>query len=141
MCNPPRPGDPSHPQYAGEVAAILESLRVRGAMLCAEFNALPGVHCNATDGALYSFPSIALPQAAIDKARAQGHTPDEYYCLALLDATGISTVPGSGFLQRPGTFHVRTTILPQMEEMHDMLRLWGDFHRSFMLEHHYKPRL
>ena len=42
--------------------------------------------------------------------------PDVFYCLKLLDSTGISTVPGSGFGQKPGTFHIRTTILPLEED-------------------------
>ena len=36
-----------------------------------------------------------------------GKAPDFYYCKALLEATGIVTVPGSGFQQAPGTFHFR----------------------------------
>jgi glutamate--glyoxylate aminotransferase len=46
---------------------------------------------------MYSFPSIKLPPAAVAAAQQAGKAPDVYYCLALLDATGISTVPGSGF--------------------------------------------
>jgi hypothetical protein len=46
---------------------------------------------------MYSFPSIKLPPAAVKAAQQAGKAPDVYYCLALLDATGISTVPGSGF--------------------------------------------
>ncbi len=44
-------------------------------------------------------------------AKAMGKSPDVMYCLELLAETGISTVPGSGFKQAPGTFHFRTTIL------------------------------
>lgn len=36
-----------------------------------------------------------------------GKAPDFLYCKALLEATGIVTVPGSGFQQAPGTFHFR----------------------------------
>ena len=62
-------------------------------------------------GALYSFPKITLPPAAIAAAKSMGKDPDVMYCLELLAETGISTVPGSGFKQAPGTFHFRTTIL------------------------------
>lgn len=34
--------------------------------------------------------------------------PDEYYCLKLLEETGISFVPGSGFGQIEGTYHFRS---------------------------------
>lgn len=33
------------------------------------------------------------------------------YCIDLLKKTGIMTIPGSGFGQRSGTYHVRITNL------------------------------
>ena len=62
-------------------------------------------------GAMYSFPRITLPPAALEAAKAKGKQPDVMYCLELLEETGLSCVPGSGFKQIPGTFHIRTTIL------------------------------
>lgn len=38
------------------------------------------------------------------------------YCLDLLKETGLVVVPGSGFLQYPGTYHFRMTILILPEE-------------------------
>jgi aspartate/methionine/tyrosine aminotransferase len=58
-----------------------------------------------------------------------------YYCLKLLEATGISTVPGSGFGQAPGTFHLRTTILPREEVMADFVHKFQQFHSKFMADH------
>lgn len=47
----------------------------------------------------------------------------------LLEATGIVTVPGSGFGQEEGTFHLRTTILPPEEKIGEFVKLfqvgWG----------------
>jgi alanine transaminase len=63
-------------------------------------------------GAMYAFPRIYLPEKAIKAAKAAGQTPDSFYCLSLLEETGICTVPGSGFGQVEGTFHFRITILP-----------------------------
>ena len=37
--------------------------------------------------------------------------------MALLEETGICCVPGSGFLQKPGTYHFRTTFLPPEEKL------------------------
>ena len=37
--------------------------------------------------------------------------PDEYYCLKLLEETGISFVPGSGFGQIEGTYQFRLVLL------------------------------
>lgn len=51
---------------------------------------------------MYSFPQVKLPKAAIAAARQAGKAPDVFYCLRLLEATGISTVPGSGFGQKEG---------------------------------------
>jgi aspartate/methionine/tyrosine aminotransferase len=109
-----------------------------------------------TAGAMYSFPRITIPPAAIAAAKAKGKEPDVMYCLELLEETGTATetsllrltsyhplsiriytchattllaltlahteltrlcraglscVPGSGFKQAEGTFHIRTTIL------------------------------
>lgn len=62
-------------------------------------------------GAMYSFPRISLPPAFIAEAKRQNKAPDVLYCLELLNETGLSCVPGSGFRQVEGTFHIRTTIL------------------------------
>lgn len=51
---------------------------------------------------MYSFPQIRLPPKAIEAAKKLGKVPDVFYCLKLLEATGISTVPGSGFGQKEG---------------------------------------
>ena len=51
---------------------------------------------------MYSFPKVKLPPGAISAARSAGKAPDVFYCIKLLEATGISTVPGSGFGQKEG---------------------------------------
>ncbi|KAK9117249.1 hypothetical protein Sjap_016196 [Stephania japonica] len=66
------------------------------------FNSCRNVVCNFTEGAMYSFPQIRLPPKAIEAAKRAGKVPDVFYCLKLLEATGISTVPGSGFGQKEG---------------------------------------
>jgi hypothetical protein len=40
-------------------------------------------------GAMYSFPRITIPPAAIAAARAAGKEPDVMYCLELLEETGM----------------------------------------------------
>ena len=54
------------------------------------------------------------------------------YCLELLEETGLSCVPGSGFQQAPGSFHLRTTILPPEEKFDDIIGRFTSFHRGFM---------
>lgn len=56
----------------------------------------------SSSGAMYSFPRVMLPPGAFAAAKKEGKAPDAYYCLKLLEATGISTVPGSGFGQKDG---------------------------------------
>lgn len=55
---------------------------------------------------MYSFPQIRLPPKAIEAAQRAGKAPDVFYCLKLLEATGISTVPGSGFGQKEGYIYI-----------------------------------
>ena len=60
MVNPPKPGDESHDQYHKERNAELASLRRRAHMITDGFNALEGVTCNFTEGAMYSFPRVRV---------------------------------------------------------------------------------
>ncbi|KAG5187558.1 nicotinanamine aminotransferase A [Tribonema minus] len=132
MCNPPRRGDPSFDSFMAEKAELLASLKRRARLLTDAFNSLEGVSCQETEGALYSFPQITLPPAAVAAARAAGKAPDVFYCLALLSETGLSTVPGSGFGQAEGTFHFRTTILPAEADMGEVVELFKRFHKGFV---------
>uniref|UniRef100_A0A914Q9F3 Alanine transaminase n=1 Tax=Panagrolaimus davidi TaxID=227884 RepID=A0A914Q9F3_9BILA len=83
---------------------------------------------------MYAFPRIELPQKAIEKAKSLGQAPDFFYAMRLLEETGICIVPGSGFGQREGTYHFRTTILPQPELMKDMLERFERFQTNFLKE-------
>ncbi|CAI5971897.1 unnamed protein product [Closterium sp. NIES-64] len=141
MVNPPQHGDPSYPRYGAERKAILDSLRRRAHAMTDGFNACQGVECNFTEGAMYSFPRIHLPPAAIAAAKAAGKAPDVFYCLRLVEATGISTVPGSGFGQKDGTFHLRTTILPPESKMPQIMRNFQKFHSDFMAKYGGKAKL
>jgi len=132
QANPPRAGEPSHALYARERDEILASLRRRATRLVAAFRALEGVTCEAPEGALYAFPQLRLPARAVEAARAAGKQPDTFYCLGLLDATGICVVPGSGFGQREGTWHFRTTILPPEADLERVVALLSQFHSGFM---------
>lgn len=132
MVNPPKPGDISYDQYVRESQGILESLRRRARLMTDGFNSCRNVVCNFTEGAMYSFPQIRLPPKAIEAAKQAGKVPDVFYCLKLLEATGISTVPGSGFGQKEGVFHLRTTILPAEEDMPAIMDSFKKFNDEFM---------
>ncbi|KAK3041846.1 hypothetical protein RJ639_000362 [Escallonia herrerae] len=132
MVSPPRPGDISYEGFVRESKGILESLRRRAQLMTDGFNSCRNVVCNFTEGAMYSFPQIRLPPKAIEAAKRAGKVPDVFYCLKLLEATGISTVPGSGFGQKEGVFHMRTTILPAEEEMPEIMGSFKKFNDEFM---------
>ncbi|GER37030.1 alanine aminotransferase 2 [Striga asiatica] len=132
MVNPPKPGDISYERYVRESKGILESLRRRAQLMTDGFNSCRNVVCNFTEGAMYSFPQIRLPPRALEAAKKAGKVPDVFYCLKLLEATGISTVPGSGFGQKEGVFHLRTTILPTEEDMPAIMESFKKFNDEFM---------
>ncbi|KAL3630991.1 Glutamate--glyoxylate aminotransferase 2 [Castilleja foliolosa] len=132
MVNPPKPGDISYDRYARESKGVLESLRKRAQLMTDGFNSCRNVVCNFTEGAMYSFPQLRLPPKAVEAANKAGKVPDVFYCLKLLEATGISTVPGSGFGQKDGVFHLRTTILPAEEDMPAIMDSFKKFNDEFM---------
>jgi alanine transaminase len=80
---------------------------------------------------MYLFPRITLPEKSIEAAKQQNRTADEYYCLRLLDATGVCVVPGSGFGQKEGTLHFRTTFLAPGT---DWVQRIVKFHKEFIEE-------
>lgn len=129
MVNPPRRGDPSFELYDKEYTGIFNGLQERATALHKAFSQMEGVHCAEPQGSMYLFPTITLPQKAIDAAKADGRTADEFYALQLLNATGICVIPGSGFGQVEGTLHFRTTFLaPGTEWVGSIVK----FHKEFM---------
>jgi len=135
MVTPPQPGDESYPRFHREHQATVQSLKRRARMITDAFNTMEGVECQDCDGALYSFPKITLSRKAQEAARAAGKAPDVFYCLKMLEATGLSVVPGSGFGQADGTFHFRTTILPPENQFSRIVGLFTSFHKQFMDEY------
>ena len=81
---------------------------------------------------MYLFPRIRLPERAMAEAQKLNKAPDVFYCLSLLDETGICVVPGSGFGQYPGTFHFRTTFLPPLNKIEKVAESMAEFHKNFM---------
>lgn len=132
VVNPPKKGEPSFELFEKEKSEVLKSLKHRADMVYKAFNSFEGFSCNPVQGAMYCFPQVKLPQKAIDDAKKAGQQPDVYYAFQLLENTGICIVPGSGFGQRPDTYHFRTTILPQVELLEVMLKKFDDFHKEFM---------
>uniref|UniRef100_A0AAR2J3W4 alanine transaminase n=1 Tax=Pygocentrus nattereri TaxID=42514 RepID=A0AAR2J3W4_PYGNA len=130
VTNPPQPGEPSYAQFIAEKTATLNNLAQKAKMTEEILNTVPGIRCNPVQGAMYSFPRITLPDVSVC-AQAKGQVPDMFYCMKLLEETGICLVPGSGFGQKEGTFHFRMTILPPTDKLQTMLRKLKEFHQQF----------
>ena len=132
MVNPPSEGDASYLQYVTERDDILASLKRRSIRLSEALHAIDGISCTNIDGAMYAFPTIDLPEKAIQAALAKSMEPDAFYCLELLEQTGMVVVPGSGFKQKEGTHHFRTTILPPEDNFEEVIVALKTFHASFL---------
>lgn len=61
VVNPPQPGEPSYKQFKAEKDEVLKSLAVRAKMVADTFNSIPGMSCNAVQGAMYAFPQVHQP--------------------------------------------------------------------------------
>ncbi|KAI5208303.1 PLP-dependent transferase [Aureobasidium subglaciale] len=131
MVEPPVEGDPSYDIYHKEERGIFDGLQKRATALYEAFREMEGVSCQSPTGSMYLFPTITLPPKAIEKAKQEGRKPDEYYCMRLLDATGVCVVAGSGFGQKEGTLHFRTTFLAPGTEWVGRIT---KFHKEFMAE-------
>ncbi|CCM05382.1 uncharacterized protein FIBRA_07598 [Fibroporia radiculosa] len=130
LVRPPKAGEPSHSLWKQETDAIHAALAHRTQLMAARLNALPGVSCVDSPGALYLYPKLELPPNAVEAARKLGKDADTLYALELLEATGICVVPGSGFGQKDGEHHYRLTCLcPGVEEYVGMLE---NFHTQFL---------
>lgn len=129
MVNPPKAGDPSYELYQKEYNGIYEGLHQRANALHKAFSEMEGVECAEPQGSMYLFPTIKLPQKAAEAAAAEDRTPDEFYCIRLLESTGICVVPGSGFGQKENTLHFRTTFLAPGTEWTSRI---VKFHKEFM---------
>lgn len=132
VVNPPQPGEPSYKQFCAEKSQVLSDLAKKAKLVENLFNQLPGYHCQPVMGAMYAFPRLELPPKAMRAAELAGMPADTFYVTKLLEETGVCVVPGSGFSQKPGTFHFRTTILPTVDRMHVMMERLGHFHSDFL---------
>ncbi|GFO41109.1 alanine aminotransferase 2 [Plakobranchus ocellatus] len=132
VVNPPKPGEPSYELFQKQKNTVLGQLKEKGKMTSEVFNSIDGISCNPVQGSMYAFPKIDIPKKAVEAAKAQGVAADAFYCFNLLEETGMCVVPGSGFGQKEGTWHFRTTILPPMEQLGEMLSHFGKFHSKFL---------
>ena len=117
MTRPPKEGEPSYELYQKERNYILTELKERSILLTEELNKIPGIHCERPQGAMYIFPNVTLPPKFIEEAKKMGKQPDFLWAKHILEGAGVCVVPGSGFGQKPGTYHFRTTFLSDKESL------------------------
>ncbi|XP_043109983.1 alanine aminotransferase 2-like isoform X2 [Puntigrus tetrazona] len=132
VVNPPQPDEPSYDTFIKERKDTLDALAEKANMTQDILNQVPGIKCNPVQGAMYTFPCIYLPPKAILEAKTKEQAPDMFYCMKLLEETGICLVPGSGFGQRDDTYHFRMTILPPKEKLKIVLTKIKEFHKHFV---------
>ena len=111
-------GDRSHQPL------LRAALKERAALTTKRLNAMPGVTCVAPAAAFYAMPRVALPP---------GKT-DQDYVLALLRATGVLCVYGSGFGLPPEDGFLRLVFLAPPKELEEIYDLMADFTRDYLGE-------
>ncbi|KAI6658726.1 hypothetical protein LOD99_10939 [Oopsacas minuta] len=130
--NPPKEGEASYDSFTKEKDLISSALRRKSQLVHELLNSLNGITMNRLTGSMYAFPKIFLPKGFIEYVKNNEkiviRNPDEYYCLLLLENTGIVSIPGSGFGQKKGTWHFRITILPIEEKLKKCLDMFKEFH-------------
>lgn len=131
VANMPKEGDASYQLFKQEKDDILGGLKVKAKLTAKGFNSIDGISCQTIQGAMYSFPSITMPEKFIQWCNENNKVPDAIYCMELLNTKGVCVVPGSGFGQKEGTHHVRMTILPPADKMKFVMNQFADFHKEF----------
>ena len=113
-------GDRSHQQV------FRDALRERAEVTTSRLNAIEGMSVVAPTAAFYAMAKVALPPG----------TTDEDYVLALLRATGVLCVYGSGFGTRPEDGFFRVVFLASPSELADIYDLIAGFTAEFLASRH-----
>jgi aspartate/methionine/tyrosine aminotransferase len=103
-------------------ATFRAALRARAQVTVDMLRAIPGVTCSAPAAAFYAMPKVDLPA---------GRT-DEDYVLALLRATGILCVYGSGFGMPPADGFLRIVFLAAPDELREIYQMMGAFTADYL---------
>jgi alanine-synthesizing transaminase len=109
-------GDRSHQ------VSFRKSLKARADLTVSRLRAMPGVTCVAPTAAFYAMPKIALPP---------GRT-DEHYVKALLHATGVLCVYGSGFGLPAEEGFLRVVFLAPLDELTEIFDLMAAFTAQYL---------
>ncbi len=99
-----------------------QALRMRCDLTVRRLREMPGVTCSTPTAAFYAMPQIALPP---------GHT-DEEYVKALLHATGVLCVYGSGFGLPAELGFLRIVFLAPLNELSEIYDLMAEFTAQYL---------
>jgi aspartate/methionine/tyrosine aminotransferase len=109
-------GDRSHQ------ATFRLALAKRAAITVEMLGAIPGVSCSAPAAAFYAMPRVSLPP---------GRT-DEDYVIALLRATGVLCVYGSGFGMPAADGFLRIVFLAPPDELREIYGMMAAFTAEYL---------
>jgi alanine-synthesizing transaminase len=109
-------GDRSHQ------VGLRRDLKARSDLTVSSLRAMPGVTCVEPTAAFYAMPRLTLPP---------GRT-DEHYVKALLHATGVLCVYGSGFGLPPEDGFFRIVFLAPLEELQEIYDLVARFTAGYL---------
>ncbi len=109
-------GDRSHQ------VGLRAALRERAVLTTTRLNAIEGMSCAAPTAAFYAMPRVALPPGVTDEA----------FVLALLRATGVLCVYGSGFGLAPEAGFFRVVFLATPAELAAIYDDLAGFAREFL---------
>ena len=109
-------GDRSHQD------SFRKALRERAVLTTHRLNAIDGITAVPPTAAFYSMPKVSLPPGVTDQD----------YVLALLRATGVLCVYGSGFGTRPEDGFFRVVFLASPRELGEIYDAIADFTRDFL---------
>lgn len=121
--SPPEAGSPPYEGYIQQKQKILKDLYDKASSIREAFEQMEGVRCFGRTGAMYLFPRLE---------KLPGNTTDFDYCMHLLERTGLCTVNGAGFGQKPGTSHLRIAFLPPREVLEHALPRWIETHNTYV---------
>jgi aspartate/methionine/tyrosine aminotransferase len=108
--------DRSHQQV------FIDALKERADLSIARLNAIPGITCVRPQSAFYAMPKVELPAGVTD----------EDYIVALLRATGVLCVYGSGFGLPAADGFFRVVFLAAPSELHEIYDLIAEFTPRFV---------
>jgi aspartate/methionine/tyrosine aminotransferase len=98
------------------------ALQERATITADCLNAIPGISCVPPVAGFYAMPKVTLPP---------GRT-DEEYVLALLRATGVLCVYGSGFGMPADDGFMRVVFLASPDDLRGIYQLVADFTRDYL---------